>query len=317
MVDAVMISRGARITNRKHLKTSFHSTWLVDLDPPIVEDDGHAFSRAIVQVVGTSLGDQPLSTSVSLSALLRAMELAVAAGVRVPRIFGSADFESEIGTLEFVVQEFIETQTVEDKVIAPGADWRRIEEEVVNRLKSLPLKNVDTSPMQRYETLQDWLNKIRSLLPMALTDVREAIDRFESGLPALDNRDPVLIHQDINGGNLLASSRGASWELDAIIDWESAVVCDQRLYTEQSEPWSTARLLGNFAKGAHLAELAALNSLPRCELEALVENYVESAQELAKRGFLPYQPWSSLVERCKQAAAGQSVKGGGKSGQGY
>eukprot|EP00930_Biecheleria_cincta_P028202 TRINITY_DN19671_c0_g2_i1.p1 TRINITY_DN19671_c0_g2~~TRINITY_DN19671_c0_g2_i1.p1 ORF type:complete len:490 (-),score=73.79 TRINITY_DN19671_c0_g2_i1:104-1573(-) len=311
MVDAVLMSKGARMTNAKHLKTSFHSTWLVDLEPPIVEDDGQVFSRAIVQVVGTAIGDRPLSMDVSLDVLVRAMELAVRAGVRVPRIFGSADFDSDVGVLGILIQEFIETQTVEDKVTAPGADWRRIEREVVNKLRSLPLNTVDTSPLQRYESMQDWLTHIRSLLPTALTDFREAIDRFESGLPALDSCDPVLIHQDINGGNLLASQRGLGWELDAIIDWESAIVCDPRLFNERDEPWCTARLFGNLAKGAHLAELAALSALPRCELGALVGNYVESAQELAKRGALPYQPWSSLVERCKNANAGQSGKGNG------
>merc|ERR1712048_532147 len=118
-----------------------------------------------------------------------------------------------------------------------------------------------------------------------------------------------LVHQDINGGNLLSSKNpsGTGWVLDAIIDWESAVVVDPRLAECRDEPWCTAQLLGTAAKGAHLAGCFAIGALPRCELESSVEDYTEAAQELAEKGLLSFQPWSRLVERCKGMASCQNV----------
>merc|ERR1712039_1052187 len=89
-----------------------------------------------------------------------------------------------------------------------------------------------------------------------------------SSPPAPSPSGVVLLHQDINDGNVLCSERPArsgTWELDSIIDWESAVVADPRSF-DDGDPWRSARRFALVVKGSHLAELYIRRRLPRCEL---------------------------------------------------
>eukprot|EP00931_Biecheleriopsis_adriatica_P117961 TRINITY_DN93433_c0_g1_i1.p1 TRINITY_DN93433_c0_g1~~TRINITY_DN93433_c0_g1_i1.p1 ORF type:complete len:495 (-),score=93.61 TRINITY_DN93433_c0_g1_i1:99-1562(-) len=302
-VHASLVSMGACVTRAKHLKTSAHSTWLVDLEPPL-RQDGKTHSQVIVQVIGAEIGDRPLSLNISMDMIVRAMELARLTGVRVPDTLSTGYFDTEIGKLGFIAQEFVQTQTVEDEVIAPRQEWLRLGSDVVAKLRSLP-PDADPTPLVSCTTLELYLRWLRSRVPAALEQIHKVLDDFASDLPSsLGTLPPMLIHQDINGGNLLASQEAGSdrWTLDAVIDWESAIVGDPRLRGDGGEePWGTAELLGSLTKGAYLAGRMADGALPRCDLEALVENYTRAAQKLATKGLLSYQTWASLVQQCKGA----------------
>ncbi|CAK9014619.1 unnamed protein product [Durusdinium trenchii] len=260
--------RGSVMTSSKRLKSSFHSTWLVEISPLI--QDGKSYDRVIVQILGSQVGDQPLSVHISCKQIVKAMDIARRAGVRVPDVLFTGSCDTYIGPLEFIVQEYISTQTVEDVVKAPAREWNRIEREVVGKLQE--------------------------------------IDNFVQGLPRKKSEPLALLHQDINCGNLLTSEVDKvsnSWRLDAVIDWESAVIAPGELLCRPLEDhWRIAMAFGQVAKGAWLAGCLAEKALPRCDLEALVENYTRAAKKLEKRKHVRFEKWSSLVQKCQTADRG-------------
>lgn len=269
--------------------------------------EGACLNRVIVQFVGSHLGEMAVyGFHVSPASMAKAMELASAAGVRVPTVCGTGVCNTPLGQLDFIIEEFVKTQTVEDEVKAPREHWRRIENEVKTRLSSIDLTAVDTGPLPRFDTLQDYLAALASLVPEPDPSLAEALGNFSKRVAAAPPSPvaPSLLHQDINGGNLLCSDRGEGvWELDALIDWESAAVGDHRLL-DRDEPWDTARRLGLVVKGANLAEQFVRQQLPRCELEELVENYSKAAKELDKRGLLAYETWAQKVGKYRSALSG-------------
>lgn len=302
---SLLRSLGAGVASSRPLKTSFHKTFLVQLDPPLVHEHKN-YASAIVQVIGVELGDKEVfGLELRAATLVRAHELAALAGMRVPAVFATGQCESAVGTMEFIVEEFVATQTVEDEVIAPNKDWRRIrQDDVVAKLKSWPLTDVDTSPLPRYDSCESYIDWLLELVPAsdealskALSCVREqAVAQADTAGPA------VLLHQDINDGNMLCSKApdGDEWQLDALIDWESAAVVDARCYAN-TDLWA---LVGTFAivvKGAYLAERFVQQTLPRCELEELLEGYQGAARRLEKNSLLPFETWATRVGRCREA----------------
>merc|ERR1712232_862883 len=134
-------TRGACVTSSKLLKVGFHATWLVDVQPPF-SHKGESFSRAIIQIVGAQLCDKAIYGHQHLTAatLVRASDLAASAGIKVAKVFGTGQCnvtDQELGALDFIVQEFIITDTVEDEVEAPRDEFLRIHGDVQQRLRSI------------------------------------------------------------------------------------------------------------------------------------------------------------------------------------
>jgi len=305
-VEMYLRQQGAGVTSIKLLKISFHATFLADLNPALTRD-GQAYSRVIVQVVGCELGDKELFGPVSAQNLLRASELAAQAGVRVPKIIAVSEIDTGmrgVKPLSFVVEEFIETQTVEDRVQAPEEQWERNHHEVEQKLSALSLEGVDTEPLPRFASLDMWLQWLAAQVPIWDAPLLEALILFIEhvrGVPP-SPRAPVLIHQDLNSGNLLLSKRGEDWSLDAVIDWESAAIADPRLFS-RGEPWASARHFAGVVKGSMIADRLAAGTLPRCELQQLVEHHERAAQALEKSTWLQYESWGMRAERGRVARA--------------
>lgn len=303
-VVAWFASRSAGVSTSRCLKHSFHTTFLVELNPRLRLAGKESVDAAIVQVIGCQLGDKALFGPMGAGTLVKAAELAASAGVRVPRIFGSGECGSHLGPLDFVVEEFIESETVEDVVRAPPEHWQRIAGRVRSALGTYALEGVDVSPLPTFDSLSTYLQWLMLLAPAWDDKLAAALVEFTQ--EALLSAPPAcgmqrLIHQDINWGNLLCSQRrGPSWDLDAVIDWESAAVTDPRLCTAD-EPWQTARMFGLLVKGVDLASRFVNNTLPRCELEQLVQGYDSAARFLDCSCWLPYQSWSVRVKRAREA----------------
>eukprot|EP00913_Durusdinium_trenchii_P006872 g6463.t1 len=147
---------------------------------------------------------------------------------------------------------------------APAREWNRIEREVVGKLQAFGLGE-DATPMQSFESLHQYLMYFRNLVPTSLISIREEIDNFV---------------QDINCGNLLTSEVDKvsnSWRLDAVIDWESAVIAPGELLCRPLEDhWRIAMAFGQVAKGAWLAGCLAEKALPRCDLECFTGDDAEA-----------------------------------------
>lgn len=302
-VAAVFLSLGANIKSSRHLKTSFHKTFLVELSPALVHEKC-SHEKVIVQVLGVELGDKDVFGELTAATLVRAHELAVLAGVRVPAVFATGTCESDIGKLDFIVEEFVVTQTVEDKVRAPMEEWKRIRKEVIEKLKGLSLAGVDTLPLPRHDTCQSYVDWLLKMVPASDEVLAASLSRFRSDAAGGIDGVPVLLHQDINDGNLLCSKspNGDGWKLDALIDWESAAVVDARCY-ENDKIWDTVQTFAVVVKCAHLAERFVQKTLPRCELQELLKNYEQAARKLDKQGFLPFETWAVRVERSRKAHA--------------
>lgn len=311
-VSQMLLDMGSGIRGAQHLKTSFHATFQLQLSPPLVAaGSGDSHDKAILQVLGAQMGDKGVfGREITAGGLKRAMELGGAAGVRVPAVFGIGTCETPLGRLEFILQEMIQTATVEDKVRAPISDWQRIAGEVQGALRTMSLSNESTEPLPRYESLEAYLRFCASLVPVADAELLATMEIFIASIteapPTAQHL--VLLHQDVNDGNLLCSPQAGDrdpWQLDALIDWESAAVADPRMLARE-EPWSTARAFAHVAKGSHMAAHLAcanvggagadvLHEAPRCELMELVEQYEEGAKSLDSAGLLGYQSFLDKV----------------------
>eukprot|EP00928_Gymnodinium_smaydae_P030890 TRINITY_DN22838_c0_g1_i1.p1 TRINITY_DN22838_c0_g1~~TRINITY_DN22838_c0_g1_i1.p1 ORF type:complete len:479 (+),score=87.37 TRINITY_DN22838_c0_g1_i1:33-1469(+) len=303
-------SRHASVVASKLLKISFHATWLVDLAPPLCHN-GREFARVIVQIIGAELCDKAIYgyQPVTAATLVRASELATSVGVPVATILGTGKCNSSggrLGSLDFVAQEFIQTDTVEDEVAAPDDEFIRIRSGIRKKFETLALENVDTEPLVRFESLNAQLDWLLTQVPVQDNILLENLGAFAASLAStpFEAQSCTLVHQDDHQHNILCSKSksGQGWVLDAVIDWESAAIVDPRLMNKE-EPWSTARSFSIVVKGASLAAKFARGSLPRCELSELVEGYERQARELHERGWLPYESWATRVARHRAALA--------------
>lgn len=251
----------------RRIKTSFHATYMLELGDP--RDNAWAsavaWQRAVLQIIGSELGDKTLfdvSKPISSKAIEKASFLAQAAGVRVPQVWATGEIAEWGGlrNLPFVIYEFIETATVENEVKAPQREWRRISMRLREQLGSCSLAGVDTEPLPRYEDASSFVAYLVGLAEEAqAADLVEALRRLSSELKEanIPRVAPTLIHQDLNDGNILCSPDPLgpkdAWRLDALIDWEGAVVGDPRICFEPLDPWSTLRKLARVTKQRWLA----------------------------------------------------------------
>mmetsp|Transcript_15532 Transcript_15532/g.33713 ORF Transcript_15532/g.33713 Transcript_15532/m.33713 type:complete len:353 (-) Transcript_15532:198-1256(-) len=297
-------SAGTSVASAELLKISFHATFLVNLSTPL-QCDGQLFATAIVQVVGVTCNDKAFWCELTARTLAKAHELAATAGLRVPKVFGTGKcYVPLLGDLDFIVQEFITTHTVEDKVRAPNHQWCAIVDGVKRTLKSRPLPiPQECEPLPHFESVEAHLTWLLNRTPAWNRDLQDALRFFlkEVQLSPPPPEAPVLLHQDLNGGNVLCSEVSPNtdkWALDAIIDWESAVVADPRSL-DRVEPFKTARTFALVVKAAELADCLARECLPLCELEELVENFNEAAEELHAKNRLKCVTFADLVSSAR------------------
>ena len=287
-VKAVLLSLGlAELKKCELIKVSFHATYILEFAGPPRE-------KAVLQLIGSQLGDKALfrrDRPISTASIEKGSALAREAGIRVPDVLatGMVDRWGTMADIPFIVYEFIATETVEDKVIAPGPELSRIIGDIRKSLEARPLTGVDTEPIQRFDDVAEFIKCLKELAAeIDAADLNAALDEISKEFAAVTPVPPVLIHQDLNDGNTLCSrdARGSgSWHLDALIDWEGVAVADPRLAWSREEPWRSLRdlslltrcrwLVGVAAKGG-----AAKESLPRCALEELLEDY----KEIGERG---------------------------------
>jgi len=299
-VEELLATKGSFVISSCHLKTSFHATFLVEMEPALLHD-GQSFQKAIVQILGAELGDKALFSHLKASGLARAMELASSAGVRVPKLFAIGCCQSLLGPLEFVVEEFIQTDTVEDECEAPDDERQRIVVEVETKLREVPISDISSLPhFDSLSTQLQWLMTFVSPWDESLARSLAVFAEHVLSSP-LPPRRPVLLHQDLNSGNVLCSQRDGKWSLDAIIDWESAAIADPRSLSDE-EPWCTARAFSVVTKGSWLAEQFTHGKLPRCELHELLEGYERAAWQLDQSGWLHYETWASRSQKARTCA---------------
>jgi len=295
-VEPTLLSLGfPPLREVRRIKVSFHATYILVFDGPVPLTGGkQGCSKAILQLIGSELGDKPLfrvTQPISAELIERATALAREAGVRVPEVLaiGEAEEFGPFQRLPFVVYEFIETATVEDEVRAPEAQWRAIVQDIQRRLAARSLQGVDTGPLPRFDDFGAYVAYLADLARAsgpggdALAQAAERIgdSMRQQGIQPVP---PTLIHQDLNGGNVLCSPDPISgaWGLDALIDWEGVAVADARLAYDRGEPWSSLRKLANLIKVRWLATTAATGDreVPRCQAEELIEEYAEMKEDL-------------------------------------
>lgn len=275
------------------IKLSFHATYILDFGG----QSQTLRAKAVVQLLGSQLGDKPLfriDRPISAPSIERASALAKEAGVRVPEVLaiGTVSAWGDCKDVPFVIYEFIETETVEDEICAPGGELRRIITGIRDTLAARPLTQVDTEPIQRFDSVSEFIEYLTSLANQVNdADLEAALQTIRREFAEIEPKEPVLIHQDLNDGNTLCSQveSGSSdkWHLDALIDWEGAVVADPRLAWDRGEPWSSLRLLSLVVRDRWLSVMAARGdavaaSIPRCAMAELVEDYDENIKQLSE-----------------------------------
>jgi len=282
------------------IKQSFHETFVVEFEAPAKDVDIGPQGdprRAVVQVLGAQVGDKglfSLQAPISADSIVRAHELAREAGVSVPHIWttGMVSSRGPFENLPFLVYECISTDTVEDEIRAPSGEWDKIVEQQVERLLAVHvLDEVDTSPLPRIPDVFGFLAEMRGMAGDAedktlWTALQRLENTFREKLEVIAG--PLtLIHQDVNDGNVLCSRGRVGWGLDAVIDWESAVVADSRLMSNE-EPWTIARHFGRVTLARWLCHLVRtrVESAPRCDLAELLENHDESERILRHKQWL-------------------------------
>jgi len=305
-VEAVLMSMGFPPIQRctRH-KVSFHATYFLEFAGPL---PSAAEGRAVLQLIGSELGDKPLfhlDRPISAGSIARASELAQEAGIRVPQVLAHGEVEQwgPLCNVPFVVYEFVSTATVEDEVIAPEKDFLAVRADVQLKLTSRSLATVDTEPLPRFEDCFAFTSYLRGLAEqIKAIELVDALVKMDDCLRAagLEPQPPTLIHQDLNDGNVLCSpDASGEWKLDALIDWEGAVVGDPRLCYERAEPWLSLRRIALIVKirwlMASFAGGLSSTRLPRCCAEELVEKYEELGRKLQSGGWLvsvqPLPPW--------------------------
>eukprot|EP00931_Biecheleriopsis_adriatica_P077964 TRINITY_DN51439_c0_g1_i1.p1 TRINITY_DN51439_c0_g1~~TRINITY_DN51439_c0_g1_i1.p1 ORF type:complete len:355 (+),score=60.23 TRINITY_DN51439_c0_g1_i1:68-1066(+) len=297
-VQAALLSLGYPHVKRCELhKLSFHATYFLEFDAALPSGGG---DRAVLQLIGSELGDKALFHTqrfICADSISRATSLAQDVGIRVPKVLvtGTVEEWGRMMNVPFVVYEFITTKTVEDKVLAPGAQLQREIQAIKEKLGSRSLAGVDTEPLPRFEDFYAFIKYLSQLAEQIHdSELQEALQKVEQAFQdaGIQPVPPTLVHQDLNDGNtLLSPDSSGLWKLDALIDWEGAVVTDARICYERGEPWNTLRDLALLTKLRWLAVAASgamtTVQLPRCCAEELVEDYDEISTRLVSGGWLP------------------------------
>jgi hypothetical protein len=282
------------------IKQSFHETFMIKFERPVTGLEVGPTSdptRAVAQVLGAQVGDKglfSLQAPISSQGIVCAHQLAREAGVPVPHIWatGTVLRRGPFEKLPFIVCECINTDTVEDETCAPREEWNRIVSNQVQRpLAACVLDDRDAPPLPQIPDVYAFLAQLRG---MALDTDDDALCASLGRLEDISRHQcritpgpSTLIHQDLNGGNVLCSRDQRGWHLDSVIDWESAVVGDSRLALP-TEPWSVVRRLGIVVLIRWLWHKAQTRpqDVPRCSLAELLENHGESEEVLIRAGWL-------------------------------
>jgi len=229
---------------------------------------------------------------------------------------GVVGSRGRLQNLDFIVYEFIMTETVEDEVSAPGQQWKRIVTDIQSKLARQSCAAIVTAPIPRFDRSEDFVDHLISLSDeVPLEKLRIPLEALRAEVAACSNAAgsyPTLFHQDLNCGNVLCSARGQpdAWTLDALIDFESAVVADARLAYAEGSPWQDLRAFGHVVKGCWLAMRIAQCRAPRCDAMSLAELHDKSRRFLAKKRGIQDRAWREVLASCAaQAVAGVAVAG--------
>ena len=169
-------------------------------------------------------------------------------------LHGVSNTRGDLTNVEWLLWEWIETDTIEDIVAAPNLD-DIIEQNVIRKLSN-PLTNLDSSLLEDarqflQKSIDTYVNYLQNeLIPLitlpdsvlgfnpgqSILKVKEMIKRAKCGKKSVGK--VCLIHQDLNWGNVLCSQiqETENWTLDAVIDWESAALAPIEFLTDSSRP---------------------------------------------------------------------------------
>ena len=231
--------------------------------------------------------------------------------LRTPELLlhGVSNTRGDLSNVEWLLWEWIETDTIEDIVAAPNLD-EIIEQNVMRKL-SKPLRNLDPSILEdarqflpQYESIESYVDYLQNELSPLITlpdsalgfnpgqsilKVKEMIKKAKCGKKSVGK--VCLIHQDLNWGNVLCSQiqQTENWALDAVIDWESAALAPIEFLRDSSRPdLETLFMFGMVLRNAWLASGFATDPsrLPSCDFMALMENTTEWVEKLKNAGLL-------------------------------
>jgi hypothetical protein len=198
---------GSMSINR--IKISFHETLLVEFTEEIpahfrtLGERSHP-KKVIVQILGAQVIDKPIyrmDCLLTRERIIRATQLAREAGVAVPNICfaGRVSKRGAAKGLDFLVYEFVLTQTVEDEVCAPDEHWGSEVQGCLAMFASRPLTNVNTEPLPRFDTVFSQFSYLRELaLEIRALDIYVGLQRLETSFRdvwQIEPVEPVLIHQ--------------------------------------------------------------------------------------------------------------------------
>ena len=231
--------------------------------------------------------------------------------LRTPELLlhGVTNTRGDLTNVEWLLWEWIETDTIEDIVAAPNLEG--IIEQNVNQKLSNPLGNQNPSLLEdatqflpKYESIDSYISYLQNELSPLITlpdsalgfnpvqsilKVKEMIKKAECGNKSVGQ--VCLIHQDLNGGNVLCSKiqQTENWALDAVIDWESAALAPIEFLRDSSR--SDLEKLFMFVmvlRNAWLASGFATDPgrLPSCDFMELMENTTIWVEKLNNAGLL-------------------------------
>eukprot|EP00440_Ansanella_granifera_P055347 gb/GFBE01060000.1/.p1 GENE.gb/GFBE01060000.1/~~gb/GFBE01060000.1/.p1 ORF type:complete len:400 (+),score=105.83 gb/GFBE01060000.1/:1-1200(+) len=312
-VKQAVMAKGAQIKESKRISMVTDSTWLIDLDPPLVQGDKH-FARAVVSILGSQMVDYPFSFWTNTSLVMKAMELAKTAGIPVPEILAEGQIQTEIGSLGFLVQQYVPSGSSSANAKPDDdEDMRiRLSARLDQKLDSVDFASMDTAPLPRFDTELDIFHYLQTFVPSEFAMLHKSLDRIvgkvteEEKESQKENTSPHKLHLKHPGldGNILMSKNPHTkqWSVDAVVDWDSASIRGSSLFkpTKMNGP-VVAVMFSQVAKGAYLAHCYVNGCMPICNLEKQVELYNEHAQKLVRLHELPsFQPWSALVEIARE-----------------
>ena len=230
--------------------------------------------------------------------------------LRTPELLlhGVINTRGDLSNVEWLLWEWIKTDTVENIVAAPNLD-EIIEQNVMRKL-SKPLRNLDPSILEdarqflpQYESIESYVDYLKNELSPLITlpdsalgfnpgqsilIVKEMIKKAKCGKKSVGK--VCLIHQDLNWGNVLCSQiqETKNWALDAVIDWESAALAPIEFLRDSSRPEQTLFMFGMVLRNAWLASGFATDPsrLPSCDFMQLMENTTEWVEKLRNAGLL-------------------------------
>lgn len=303
------LSRFGDIRDIRKVVTSFHETYLVAFAEPIRTTPQQTFAydsrdhtNVIVQILYAELVDRAVfdvRRSVSASLIKDALTIARNAHVRVPGVLASASLSArgEFRNLSWICYEYIEAETLDRSIQPEPAEWGSIVQTILSRFDAYPLDHVDTGCLPRYDTVYDFIDSLIALATQAnaaalVSDLSRLTTMFHSDWNIVPTP-PVLLHQDLNRGNILCSRSpatrtldGQSWQLDALIDFETAAVGDARLVTSRDTPWRLLRAFAHVVKFRWLEHIVSTGQRgPRCDMYIELQENHEMSMETLSQAF--------------------------------